>query len=182
MALNKTQKQEIMEDLKDKIAKQKAIILVGITGLKVKDMTLLRRKVKAIDGNLKVIKKTLAERVLREKKLIGDEDKSSSSTPFFDKNEFKEELAFVFGFGDELSSAKVAYQFSKENDKLKILGGFIENQMKTNEEVIILAQLPSRKELLAELVGSIQAPVANFVYALNYNIKGLITVLAKAKT
>lgn len=169
MPLNKTQKQEILDDLKDKIAKQKAMILVGITGLKVKDVSGLRKKLKAADGNLKVIKKTLIEKAFKENKLD------------FDKNKYKEEMAVAFGFKDEIVPAKTVYQAGLANEKLKILGGFIDNEFNEAESIIALAKLPSREELLAKLVGSLSAPVSNFVYALNYNIKGLVHILSLIK-
>jgi large subunit ribosomal protein L10 len=169
MALNKTQKQEILDDLKDKIAKQKAMILVGITGLKVKDVSGLRKQLKAADGNLKVIKKTLIEKAFKENKLD------------FDKNKYKEEMAVAFGFKDEIVPAKAVYQAGLANEKLKILGGFIDNKFNEAESIIALAKLPSREELLAKLVGSLSAPVSNFVYALNYNIKGLVHILSLIK-
>mgnify|MGYP001611996364 FL=1 len=169
MALTKTQKQKIIDDLKEKIAKAKAIVLVGIAGLKVKDISELRKKLKTINGNLKVVKKTLAERVLKENKLD------------FDKKRFKEELALVFGFEDEILPAKTVYQFSQENDKLKILGGFLEQKFQAAEEIITLAQLPSKEELLAKLVGSIASPISGLVNVLQGNIKGLIYVLNAIK-
>ncbi len=170
MALTKAQKQKILEDLKDKIAKQKAMILVSISGLKVKDISDLRKKLKAADGNLKVAKKTLIEKAFKESNLV------------FDKNKYKEEVALAFGFKDEIIPAKTVYQFGLANEKLKILAGFLEGKLKEAEEIIVLAQLPTRKELLARLTGSIQAPVSNFVRILEANIKGLIYVLTKVKT
>ncbi|MDD2697143.1 MAG: 50S ribosomal protein L10 [Candidatus Pacebacteria bacterium] len=169
MPLNKAQKQKILDDIKDKVAKQKAMVLVGITGLKVKDISELRKKIRETEGNLKVAKKTLIEKVFKESKLD------------FDKKNYKEEIALVFGFKDEMAPAKIVYQFSVMNDKLKILGGFLEGQFKSAEEVKFLAQLPTKKELLAQLVGSISAPVSNLVYALNYNIKGLVYLLSAIK-
>ena len=169
MALNKTQKQKILDDLRDKIAKQKAIVLVGITGLKVKDISQLRKKLKAIEGNIKVFKKTLAEIVFKENKME------------FDKRGYKEEVALVFGFKDEISPVKTVYQFSRGNDKLKILGGFLENKFKAKEEMIILAQLPAREELLAKLVGSLNASVSGLVNVLKGNIKGLTYILSSIK-
>ena len=170
MALTKEKKKKIIEDLKDKIAKQKAMVLVGITGLKVKDIFDLRKKLKTIDANLKVVKKTLIEKAFKENNLD------------FNKNKYKEEVALVFGFKDEISPAKTVYQFGLANENLKILAGFLEGKLKTAEEIIALAQLPTKEELLAKLVGSISAPLSNFVYALNYNIKGLLYVLTKVKT
>jgi large subunit ribosomal protein L10 len=169
MALSKVQKQNILEDLKEKVAKQKAMVLVGVTGLKVKDLSDLRKKLKASDGNLQVIKKTLIEKAFKENKLD------------FDKGQYKEEIALAFGFKDEILPAKAVYQAGLNNDKVKILGGFINNEFNEAESIIALAKLPSRDQLLAKLVGSLSAPVSNFVYALNYNIKGLVYVLTLIK-
>jgi len=169
MALTKAQKQKVLDNLKDKIAKQKAMIFISIAGLKVKDVSDLRKKMKEIGGNLQVAKKTLIEKALKEKKLD------------FDKNKYKEEIGLVFGFEDEIMPAKTVYQSGLINDKLKILGGFIEGAFKEKEDIIALAQLPTRPELLAKLVGTIFAPVSNFVYSLKYNLKGLVYILSSIK-
>lgn len=122
-----------------------------------------------MEANLKVFKKTLAEIVFKENKLE------------FDKRKFKEEIALVFGFKDELSPVKTVYQFSTQNDKLKILGGFLGNKFKEKEEIITLAQLPGREELLAKLVGSLNASVSGLVNVLQGNIKGLVFALSSIK-
>ncbi|MBL7142059.1 MAG: 50S ribosomal protein L10 [Candidatus Pacebacteria bacterium] len=169
MAQTKLQKQKILEDLKDKIAKQKAMIFISIAGLKVKDMSDLRKKLKEIGGNLQVAKKTLIEKALKEKKLD------------FNKNKYKEEIGLVFGFEDEIMPAKTVYQSGLANENLKILGGFVEGSFKDKEDIIALAQLPTKPELLAKLVGSISAPVSNLVYSLQYNLKGLVYLLTIIK-
>jgi large subunit ribosomal protein L10 len=169
MALNKAQKQDILKDLRDKVSQSKSILLVGITKLKVKDMSELKKRLKGSNSNMKVVKKTLAQIVLKENKLD------------FDKKNFKEEVALVFGFKDEVSPAKIAYQFSKENENLKILGGFIEKKFEGIDIIKALAQLPTKEELLGRLVGTISAPVTNLVYVLQGNIKGLIQVLGSIK-
>jgi len=169
MAVTKAQKEKILDDLRDKIAKQKAMILIGITGLKVKDISDLRKKLKATEGNLKVAKKTLIEKAFKENNLE------------FDKKKYKEEIALAFGFKDEITPAKTVYQFGLANEKMKILGGFLEGKFKEAQEFVDLAQLPSREELLAKLVGSISAPISNLVYSLQYNLKGLIYILTLIK-
>jgi large subunit ribosomal protein L10 len=169
VALTKEQKQKILEDLKDKIAKQKAMVLVSIAGLKVKDVADLRRKLKAADGSLKVAKKTLIEKAFKENKLD------------FDKKDYKEELALVFGFKDEILPAKAVYEFSEMSPELKILGGFFENKFLESEKVIELAQLPTKEQLLARLVGSISAPISGFVSVLNGNLRNLVYILSQIK-
>jgi len=170
MALTKAQKQKIVEDLKEKIAKQKAIIFIDFSGLKVKDLSGLRRKLKVADCQLKVAKKTLMGIAFKGAKIEVEAKKLPG------------EVALVFGYKDPISPAKIVYQFAAMNPSLKILGGFFENKFRELEEIITLAQLPTREELLVRLVGSIQAPVSNFVRILEANIKGLIYVLTKVKT
>jgi large subunit ribosomal protein L10 len=169
MPSTKIQKTKILDDLRDKIARQKAIVLVGITGLKVKDISNLRKKLKSTDSNIKVFKKTLAEIAFKENKME------------FDKRKFREEIALVFGFKDEISPAKAVYQFSKENSKFKILGGFLENKFREKQDMIVLAQIPSREELLSKLVGSMNASMSGLVNVLQGNIKGLVYVLSAIK-
>ena len=169
MPLTKEQKQKIIEDLKEKIERQKAMIFADFTGLKVKDLSNLRKKLRLADNELKVVKKTLLGSALKERDFKIDIEK------------LKGEIAIVFGFKDALSLAKIIYQFSQENPNLKILGGFFEKKFQEAEEIITLAQLPSREELLARLAGTIFAPVSNFVNVLQGNIKGLICILTKVK-
>ena len=170
MALTKVQKQKILDELKEKIAKQKVMIFADFTGLKVKDLSNLRKKIKAADGEIKVAKKTLLGLAVKGAGLE------------FEAKKIKGEIALVFGYKDEISLAKIIYQFAEANPNLKILGGFLENQFRTAEEIITLAQLPTKEELLSGLVRSVSAPISNFINVLQGNIKGLIIVLAKAKT
>ena len=170
MALTKVQKQKILDELKEKIAKQKVMIFADFTGLKVKDLSNLRKKIKAADGEIKVAKKTLLGLAVKGAGLE------------FEAKKIKGEIALVFGYKDEISLTKIIYQFAEANPNLKILGGFLENQFRTAEEIITLAQLPAKEELLAGLVRSVSAPISNFINVLQGNIKGLIIVLAKAKT
>ena len=170
MALNKEQKKNIVEKLKQSIAKQKAVVFVAIDGLKTTKLFDLRKELKQDNCLLCVAKKTLLSIAFKQSKME------------LDAKELEGELALIFGFGDEIMPAKIAYQFSRKNKSLKILGGFFENEIKTAEEIITLAKIPSREELLAKIIGSIKAPISGFANVLQGNIKGLINVLAKAKT
>ena len=91
------------------------------------------------------------------------------------------ELALVMGYGDEVAPAKLVYEFSKTNENVKILGGLLENNALSVAQVTSLAQLPSKQELLAKMVGSISAPTRNFVGVLQGNIRGLVQVLSQIK-
>lgn len=169
MALTREQKQKVVEDLKEKIDRQKSIIFVAVDGLNVADLFDLRRRLGEDDCLLKVVKKTLLRIVLKEKNIKVDEEK------------LKGEIALVFGFGDEIPSAKIPYNFSLENKNLKILGGVFENKFIDKERVVELAKIPTKEELLARVVGSIRAPLANFANVLQGNIKGLMYILKQIK-
>lgn len=168
MALTKQQKQKIIEDLRGKIDKQKAIVLVDFTGLKAADFFDLRKKIKKINSELKVAKKTLLELVFKEKGLK------------IDTKKIKGEISLIL-IEDEIASAKTVYQFTQRNPNLKILGGYFRNEFKSAEWVVELAKLQSKEELLAKLIGSLKSPISNFVNALEGNIKGLIYALSAIK-
>ena len=170
MALTKEQKQKILDGLKEKIARQKVMILVDFTGLKVKDLSNLRKKIKAADGEIKVAKKTLLGLAVKGAGLE------------FEAKKLKGEIASVFGYKDEISLTKIIYQFASANPNLKILGGFLENQFRTAEEIITLAQLPTKEELLSGLVRSVSAPISNFINVLQGNIRNLVYIISRIKS
>ncbi|MEA3453188.1 MAG: 50S ribosomal protein L10 [Patescibacteria group bacterium] len=169
MALSKEQKTKIIEKLRESIAKQKAMVFVNFAGLKAKDVESLRDNLRKIGAKFVVAKKTLAKLAFSEEKI-----------DFPEKN-INNELAIVFGFEDEIAPAKAIYDFSKNEDSLQIIGGYMDSDFLAGEEMITLAQLPSRKELFANLVGTLSAPVSNFVYVQKANIKGLICALEAIK-
>ena len=144
-------------------------MIVDFAGLEVKDTLELRKKLKEVNGELKIAKKTLIQIALDKNKL--------------EKNikEIDGQIALVFGYMDEIAPAKIIYNFSKENNNLKILGGFFGNEFQNAEKFIELAQLPSKEELLGKLVGSISSPLTGFVRSLQYNIKGLVFALNAIK-
>ena len=169
MAQTKEQKKNIINDLKEKIGRQKALVFVDFTGLRVKEMSVLKKNLRETGSELKVAKKTLMGVALKEKNIKAD------------AIEMEGEIALIFGFKDEMAPARSTYQFAKTNPNLKIRGGYMNDIFLSAESVIELAQLPSKQELLGKLVGSISAPINNFVYVLQANIKGLVYVLNAIK-
>jgi len=167
MPKTKEQKQKIISELKDKIAKQKAMVFVGIAGLKVNDLFDLRKRLKKVNASLVVVKKTLIDLAFKEQGIE------------FNKKLLEGQPAVIFGFEDEISPAKIAHQFSLKNENLKILGGYFDSEFKKKEEVIALAQLPSKQELLSRLVGSVLSPMSGLLNVLQGNIRNLIYVLKR---
>ncbi|MBI3337353.1 MAG: 50S ribosomal protein L10 [Candidatus Staskawiczbacteria bacterium] len=170
MALTKEKKQKALNDLKENISKQKSIIFVDFSKVNSEDLFSLRKKLKEAGCALKIGKKTLIRIAFGQ-----------SNISFWNKikNSIPGQLALVFGISDELSPARISNQFSKTNENFKILGGIFENKFIEKEKVLVLANLPSREELLGKVVGSITAPLSGFVNVLQANIKGLTVVLSK---
>ncbi|MFH1643397.1 MAG: 50S ribosomal protein L10 [Patescibacteria group bacterium] len=172
MAKTKEQKQEALKNLKEKIADQKAIVFVDYKGLKVQDLLDLRETLRENNSQFLIEKKTLIKLALKDNEMETNTD------------EMEGQIGLIFGYDDELSPAKTAYNFSKKNNNMKILGGYIESQKNEflNPAMIVqLGQLPSRKELLSKLVGSISSPIVSFNNVLQGNIKGLLQVLSTIK-
>ncbi|HQB84924.1 MAG: 50S ribosomal protein L10 [Parcubacteria group bacterium ADurb.Bin247] len=170
MPLTKEKKQEIVKDLDEKIKKQKAMIFVNFKGLKMDEISKLRSELRKSDAGFTVFKKTLMNIAFKNNQID------------VDAKELKEEVGVVFGFSDPISPAKIAYNFSKDNPNLKIVSGFMDGSVISEEQVLELAKLPSREELLGKLVGTIQAPISGFVAVLEGNIKGLIYTLKQVKS
>ncbi|MBU3943052.1 50S ribosomal protein L10, partial [Patescibacteria group bacterium] len=159
MALTRIQKENIVKKIKEGLDKQKSIVFVSVDGLKADDLFELRTKLKEAGCLLMVAKKTLMGIAFKDANIDIDKDKLIG------------EVALVFGFEDEVLPAKTTYEFSKKNKNLKIVGGFLEDKFREVSEIITLAQIPSRKELLAKVVGSISAPVSGFANVLQGNLR-----------
>ena len=173
MAKSKKQKQEIIDDLKEKLEEQKSTVFVDFSGCDSKFLFKLRDELQKSNCHLKIVKKTLLKKTLENLKMENISEEI---------NQIEAQLALIFGFGEEIIPAKICYQFSQEDENLKILGGIFNNEFAAKEKIIELAQLPSKDELLARLVGSLQSPISGLVNTLKNNIKGLLYVLANAKT
>jgi large subunit ribosomal protein L10 len=168
MAISREKKRKILEELKEKIGRQKIMIFVDFTGVKSKDLFLLRKKLQKSGNEMKVAKKTLINLVLKEKNLN-----------VIDVRKMLGEIAVILGVKDEISGAKTVYEFSKENKNLKILGGILEKNFIGPEKIEELAKLPTKEELLAKLVSELSAPISNFVYVLKSIPQSLVFVLSQ---
>lgn len=166
MPLVKPQKQAFIRDLKEKLDQQKIILFADFSGLKAKEMSKLRQKLKESDALFWVGRKTLINLALQEKGLLSEIER------------FKGQLALILGFDDEVQPAKILYQFQQEHQAPTILGGLFENKFVEKEEVINWATLPSQAELRAKLVGSLSSPLTGWLSVLQGNLRNLIYVLS----
>ncbi len=154
MSLNLEEKKAVVAEVSAQVASAQAIVLAEYRGLEVGDMTQLRAQARKSGVYLRVLKNTLVRRAV-------------DGTPFSGlANEMVGPL--VFGISaDPVAAAKVLSDFAKANDKFVIKAGAMPNQVMNASGVQALASMPSREELLAKLLGTMQAPVAKFVRTLN---------------
>ncbi len=170
MPRTKEEKKEIVKGLEDRVKRQEAMVFVNFKGLKMDDFTELRDELGKSDSEMVVSKKSLMDLAFKNNGLEIDVDS------------LKEEIAVIFGYSDSVAPAKIAYEFSKKNPGLKMVGGFTEGAMRNQEEIVELAKLPSREEILGTVVGTLQAPISGFVTVLQGNITGLVRVLSQVKS
>jgi large subunit ribosomal protein L10 len=128
--------------------------LTDFTGLRVKQVTDFRRRVRAAGLEYVVVKNTLAQRALAEASVVGLDDQLAGPT------------GFVFA-ADPVAAAKVIAEFQKDADAFRVKVGLVDGRTVSPQEVQRLARLPSRVELLSQLAGGFQAPLQGFVGALN---------------
>lgn len=154
MGLDLQQKQAVVAEVARQVAGAQAIVMVENRGMAVADMTQLRAKARASGVYFRVVKNTLVRRAVAETPFAGLADRMVGP--------------LAYGIGpDPVAVAKVLHDFAKTHDKFVIAGGAMPGQVMSAKDVSALALLPSREELIAKLLGTMQAPVAKFVRTLN---------------
>ena len=153
MPLTKAQKAIIIEEVKDKLSRTKAAFFVSFKGVDVKTSSALRKSVKNVQGEFKVVKKTLLARSL------GD---SAAAIP---QQTLQGEVALAFDYASEVNVAKIVAEFTKKSS-LTILGGLMENVFLEPEQVKELALLPSLDVMRSRVLGAMQSPLTGLVRTL----------------
>lgn len=168
MGLKLEDKRAVVAEVSAEVARAEAIILVENRGLEVGQMTELRKRARNAGVYLRVVKNTLARRAVAD-------------TPFAG---LAEKMVGPLAYGissDPVAVAKVLHDFAKGNEKFAIKGGAMGSYVMTSKEVASLATMPSREELLAKLLGTMQAPVVQFVRTLNEVPSRFVRVLAAVR-
>jgi large subunit ribosomal protein L10 len=154
LSLNLEGKKEVVAEVTARLANAQTVVLAEYRGLPVEDITVLRKEARANGVYLRVLKNTLARRAVK-------------GTPF---EKLADQMVGPLAYGisdDPVAAAKVLQAYAKKNEKLVIKGGMMPNYLMTAKEVGNLASMPSRDELIAKLMGTMQAPVTKFVQTLN---------------
>ena len=168
MSLNLEGKKEVVAEVSARLAKAQTVVLAEYRGLPVEAITALRSQARASGVYLRVLKNTLARRAVQ-------------GTPF---EKLAEQMVGPLAYGisdDPVAAAKVLHAYAKSNEKLVIKGGMMPNYLMTAKEVGSLATMPGREELLAKLMGTMQAPIAKFVQTLNEVPSKFVRTLAAVR-
>lgn len=160
------EKVQEVASLQEKIGRSRLMIFTNYTGLPMDQLTALRRELLKFGAEYLVVKKTLFERALGDSK--GCLPDGALEGP----------LAVLFATGaDEVSPAKTLVKFVKQNERPVIHGGLLENAFAKPADIQALAKLPSKEVLLAQVVGTLNAPIQGFVNVLAGTIRQLVTVM-----
>ena len=154
MSLNLEEKKEVVAEIAERLTKAQAVVLAEYRGLAVEQITVLRSQARASNVYLRVLKNSLARRAVQ-------------GTPF---EKLSDQMVGPLAYGisdDPVAAAKVLHAYAKGNDKLVIKGGAMPGYVMTAKEVGNLATMPGREQLLATLMGTMQAPITKFVQTLN---------------
>lgn len=151
-------------EIKGKLNASVGVIMADYRGLTVKEMQELRSKVRAAGGEVKIYKNTLTEIAVRELALPNMDEFLQGPT------------AFVFASDDPVAPAKALVDFKKAHGALELKGGYVQNSVVDAAAVTAIASLPSREELIAQIMGTMLNPVRGFMSMANAPASALARV------
>ena len=153
MSLNRSEKEAVISDVTGLAAKAQTLVMAEYRGITVADMTKLRSTARSAGVSLSVLKNTLARRAVAGSSFEVVADQMTGP--------------LIYGFSvDAVAAAKVVADFAKTNDKLVIKAGAMSGSVMSAEQVAVLAATPSRDELIARLMATMNATTAKFVRTL----------------
>jgi large subunit ribosomal protein L10 len=165
LAITKEKKLELVADYADRLSRSEAVIFTDYRGLSVKDQENLRRQLWETRGAFQIVKNTLLRRALQDAGMSVPEETLIGPT------------ALGYCFEDAAEMVKILSEFSKETERLVLKGGLLGTKYIGAKDVEVLATLPSREALLAQVVGSMQAPIGGLVNVLAGPLRALASVV-----
>ena len=169
MALTKNKKQEVVDQVAELLGASKMTVVAKYQGTTVKAMQALRKEAKADGTKVKVVKNRLVRQAVAKHDSLKDVDTSS----------LEGMLVYAFNPGDEVAPAKVIHAFAKTNPTLEFVGAIsAEGKFLSADEVKTLAQMPSRSELIAQVVATLLSQVNDVTNGLSGNLHALLDGVA----
>ena len=159
------EKQKITEDLHERLSKSAVVVVTDYKGLDVSSMNDLRRKLREADIEFQVVKNTLLVRAAKDTDVAVIQDY------------FKGPSAVALSYSDPVAPAKILTQFAKENQKLEIKGGVLQDKVLDVDAIKALAKLPSREALLGQFLSVLNEVPSSFVRTIAEIPRSLLNVL-----
>lgn len=168
MALTKAKKIELVEEVSSLLVNSKLTVAVRYPGTSVKAMQALRREAKQHGTVVKVIKNRLFLKAMESSDTMKDLDSSLVSG----------QLLYAFNANDEVAPAQNVANFAKQEPQLEFVVGFTaDGQVLGPDDLQVLANLPSKDQLRAQLIGTVAAPLSGLANVLAGNFRGVLNVL-----
>jgi large subunit ribosomal protein L10 len=168
MAITRAEKEEQVAKLEGQLSQLKLAVLTDYRGLTVPEINELRGQLREQGISYNVTKNSLLKIATKNTKALKDVDQSAFTGP----------MAIALSTDDEIAPARVVFQYTKEHEALEIVGAITgDGKLLTPAEVKALATLPTREQLIAQVVGTIAAPLSGFVGVMGANVRGIVTVL-----
>jgi large subunit ribosomal protein L10 len=160
--LPKQYKVDSVKDVKDRLTRTKALVVTDYRGMTVAEMTDLRDRLRKEGVEYKIVKNRLAKIALRESGMNTLDEYLKGTT------------ALAFGIKDPIGPAKVLTAYAKDNAKLKVLAGLMDNELLDTAAITELSKMPSREVLLSRFIGSLASPVQKLAYGLNQTVAKVV--------
>lgn len=167
--MKKEEKATAIAELNEKFSRAKLAVMTECSGLEVNHITELRRQLRGVKAEFRVVKNTLAARAVEGTQLAAA------------KPHFKGPLAMLIGYDDPAVATKILRDFikaEKRDEKMKITVGVLDGNLLQAEQLLAVASLPSKAVLISMLLSAMQGPARGLVYALSGLLRGLVGVLA----
>jgi large subunit ribosomal protein L10 len=164
-----SKKTAYVSEFQDKLEKAKVVVLASCEGVNVDQMTDLRKQIRNLGDEIKVVKNTLLQRALNN---LGREEFAKHMTG---------SVAMTFGYADPAAPVKVLFDFSEKAKKFKFKAGLLGDKMLTPADLVALSKLPSRDQLLSMLLSAMQGTIRNFVSVTQGPIRKFVYALQALK-
>lgn len=172
MAVTRAAKEQAVAQLQTELAALKLVVLTDYRGLTVSEISELRANLRAEGISYKVTKNTLLRLAAKATPNLADIAPATFTGP----------MALALSTTDEIAPARVVFQYAKEHEALEIVGAITgDGELLTPAQVKALATLPTREQLLGQLVGTLAAPMSGLVGVMGANVRSIVTVLNAIK-
>ncbi|MEI6477968.1 MAG: 50S ribosomal protein L10 [bacterium] len=169
MPKTRVQKEAILARTTDRLSRSQSVVLVNVQSVKVGDLESIRDSLFSDGLQLQIAQNNILKKALADAGIEVPEEALGQP------------LGLVFSYDDAVAGAKLVAPFLKEVENLEVVGGIMDGVYLSQAQVIALSKLPSREQLLGQLVGTLAAPISGMVNVLQGNIRGLVTVMGQIR-